>query len=338
MTTLEQHAHAAATLNSIGDAVLSTDLGGCVTYLNLAAETLTGWSCEAATGLPLADVFHIIDRDTRQAADDPARRAVQLNRTVALTPNCLLVRRDGDEAAIEDSTAPIHDENGDVVGAVIVFRHVGAALETSRQMTHLAQHDTLTGLPNRQVVIDRLTEAIALARRHGQPLGVLFVDADGFKSVNDSLGHEAGDQVLREIGGALTRALRQSDTVGRYGGDEFVVVLSELERAEDALLVARKLLKAIASLCRRGDARIASTVSIGVSVYPEHGTSADVLIANADAAMYAAKRDRPGSVRLFANPVAELEPEPPAVASAAPGTVAHWEAEGGAVTSPGGSL
>src|SRR5467141_1003543 len=157
---------AVVTLNSIGDAVLSTDILGNVTYLNLVAETMTGWCREEATGKPLAEVFRIIDGSTRKTARDPMEMAVEQNRTVGLTVNCILIRRDGFEAAIEDSAAPIHDRTGHVVGAVIVFHDVSAARTRSLQMTHLAQHDYLTDLPNRVMLHEHITHSIALARRH----------------------------------------------------------------------------------------------------------------------------------------------------------------------------
>jgi diguanylate cyclase (GGDEF)-like protein/PAS domain S-box-containing protein len=289
---------AEATLNSIGDAVLSTDVNGNVAYLNLAAETMTGWTREAAVGRPLDDVFRIIDREARTAARNPLSLAIRLNKTVGLSANCLLVRRDGREVAIEDSAAPIHDAQGLMTGAVIVFRDVGAALETSRQMSHLAQHDALTGLPNRLLLHDRLTEAITLAHRHGKPIAVLFLDVDRFKAVNDALGHASADQVLRSIAMRLSGTLRRSDTVSRYGGDEFVIVLSELERTGDAELVARKLLTAIDGVHRVDETDVHVTASVGVSLYPDHGGDAGTLIASADAAMYHAKRAGPGSYRV----------------------------------------
>ena len=293
-------AHSAnATLDSIGDAVLSTDLTGAVIYLNPAAEALTGWSREAAIGRPLGEVFHIIDRETRAIARDPLRLALDRNQTVGLTPNCVLVRRDGHESAIEDSAAPIHDHQGRVTGAVIVFRDVGAAIEMSRQMAHLAQHDALTGLPNRLLLGDRLTVAIALAARHRKPIGVLFIDVDEFKELNDTFGHAAGDRLLRAIGKRLTESLRRSDTVSRYGGDEFVVVLTEIERAADAANVARKLLAALGEPFLVAEAPLIVRTSIGLSLYPVHATEAATLIANADAAMYAAKREGKGAVHVF---------------------------------------
>ena len=290
---------AEVTLNSIGDAVLSTDTDGNVTYLNLAAEVMTGWSRKAAAGQPLESVFHIIDGETREVARNPMRLAVELDKTVSLTPNCVLVRRDGREAAIEDSAAPIHDRDGHITGAVIVFRDVGAALETSRQMSHLAQHDLLTGLPNRLLLNDRLTEAIALARRHQKPLAVCFLDVDGFKGINDSLGHAAGDQLLRSIATRLSGALRASDTVCRLGGDEFVIVLSEIEHADHASTVAAKLLNTAAGPHQVDGRDVAVTVSVGAAIFPDHGLDAETLVAHADAAMYDAKRAGPGMVRLF---------------------------------------
>ncbi len=146
---------AVVTLNSIGDAVLCTDISGNITYLNLVAETMTGWQREAATGKPLAEVFRIVDGATRETSRNPMEMAVEQNRTVGLTVNCVLIRRDGFESAIEDSAAPIHDRAGRITGAVIVFHDVSAARAMSVQMTHSAQHDLLTSLPNRLLLNDR---------------------------------------------------------------------------------------------------------------------------------------------------------------------------------------
>jgi len=289
---------AESTLESIGDAVLSTDLSGRVTYLNLAAEDMTGWSWAEAAGQPLAEVLHIVTRGTRDRARDPLSLAVALGKTVHLTADCILVRRDGRETEIEHSASPIRNRDGHVTGAVMVFRDVGAALETARQMAHEAQHDGLTGLPNRQWLASRLTEAIGLAERRRKPLGVVFLDLDGFKSLNDTLGHAAGDQLLQAVAARLTDALRRSDRVSRYGGDEFVVVLPEIEHATHAATVGKKLLDAIAGSYRIDSRQVTVAASLGLSLYPEHGHDAATLIAKADAAMYAAKRAGPGNFRL----------------------------------------
>jgi diguanylate cyclase (GGDEF)-like protein/PAS domain S-box-containing protein len=288
---------AALILESIGDAVLSTDLAGNVTYMNPAAETMTGWSHDAATGQSLAEVFHLVDARTRARAQDPMQLAVSLNKTVGLAPSCVLVRRDGKEFEIEDSAAPVRDRDGHVTGAVIVFRDVGAALETSRQMSHLAQHDALTGLPNRLLLTDRLTDAIVFAHRRRKALAVLFMDIDEFKAINDAYGHPIGDQVLQSIAAALPRALRQSDTVSRYGGDEFVIVLSEIEDAAHGAVVAAKLLQ-VAAGPHTPIADLTMTASVGVALYPDHGQDAVTLVVNADTAMYEAKRAGHGQCRV----------------------------------------
>ena len=286
---VDAQGQAEATLESIGDAVVCTNLAGQVSYLNAAAEAMTGWERAAARGRPAAEVLRLIDRDARIVAADPIRVAIARDRTVGFA-NSLVVRRDGRETEIEYTVGPIHDKHGRPTGVVIVLRDVGTATETSRRNIHLAQHDGLTALPNRLLLKDRLCTAIALAQRHRKPLAVCFLDIDGFKRVNDSLGHAAGDGLLRSIATRLSGALRQSDTVCRYSGDEFVIVLSELERADDAAGVAAKLLAAVAVPHGTDAGEITVTASLGIALYPTHGETVDTLIAHADAAMYDAKR------------------------------------------------
>jgi GGDEF domain-containing protein len=148
-----------------------------------------------------------------------------LNRTVGLTPNCVLRRRDGTEFAIDDSVAPIHDQQGIATGAVIVFHVVSEARAIGIEMSHLAQHDTLSDLPNRILLQDRLHQAIALASRNNTLVRVLFLDLDKFKEINDSLGHKLGGKVLQSVVNRLLTCVRASDTVSRLGGDEFVILL-----------------------------------------------------------------------------------------------------------------
>ena len=289
MALFEEKERAQVTLNSIGDAVLSTDLAGNVTYLNLVAEAMTGWSREEASGRPLAEVFNIIDGETRQVVENPARRAVRENRVVGLESNCILVRRDGFESAIEDSSAPIHDREGHVTGAVIVFHDVTAVRALAFEMEHLAQHDFLTGLPNRMLLAERLSRAIGLADRHGKQVALLYLDLDCFKNVNDSLGHAIGDQVLQSAAQRLSANVRDTDTVSRQGGDEFVILLSEIEHPQDAALIAEKLLVAFALPQLIAGHELHISQSIGISIYPDDGVDAETLMQNADTAMYHAK-------------------------------------------------
>jgi diguanylate cyclase (GGDEF)-like protein/PAS domain S-box-containing protein len=287
------------TLNSIGDAVLSTDIPGNVTYLNPVAERMTGWTRKEALGRPLAEVFQIIDATTREPARNPMDQAIQLDRIVGLTPNCLLIRRDGFESFIEDSASPIHDRGGQVIGAVIVFKDVSKARAMSLQAVYLAQHDFLTDLPNRMLLNDRLTQAIALARRHGQRLAVLFLDLDQFKHVNDSLGHVIGDTLLQSVARRLVTCVRSSDTVSRQGGDEFVVLLSEIERADDAAASAQKIIAALVAPHDVAHHQLHVTATIGISIYPDDGPDAETLIKCADTAMYHAKECGRNNYQFF---------------------------------------
>jgi len=280
---------AQVTLNSIGDAVISTDISGNITYLNQVAERMTGWSGVEASGRPFAEVFQIIEGVTREPARNPMQSAIKQNQAVGLTSNCILVRRDGCESAIEDSTAPIRSRTGQVIGAVMVFRDVSEARAMKLKMTHLAQHDFLTDLPNRLLLNDRITQAVSLARRHGEHLAVLFLDLDGFKHINDSLGHVIGDKVLQMVAQRLVACIRTSDTVSRHGGDEFVILLSEIAEAGDAAISAEKILGALAMPHTISELKVNLSASIGISIYPQDGQDADTLIKNADAAMYLAK-------------------------------------------------
>ena len=290
---------AQVTLNSIGEAVICTDVGGKVTFLNPVAEKLTGWSLQDAAGRPMVDVFQVLDATTRETTPNPMEMAVDQNRIVHLPSNCILVRRDGHEVPIEDCVAPIHDLEGEVAGAVIVFRDVSAARAMAAQIAHTAQHDFLTGLPNRMLLNDRVGQAIAAAERHEKQVAVLFLDLDGFKHINDSLGHPTGDRLLQSIAWRLVECVRGADTVSRQGGDEFVVLLSELEQPEDAAHTARRMLQVVAEAHSIDQHDLHVTTSIGVSVYPDDGLDAETLIKNADTAMYQAKENGRQSYRFF---------------------------------------
>lgn len=290
---------AQVTLNSIGDAVISTDLAGHITYLNPIAESMTGWSLQEANGQPLQEVLKIIDGDSRVPAMNPLAMAIHHNKAVGLSANCVLIRRDGYESAIEDTAAPIHDRRGHATGAVIVFHDVSVARAMSLRMSYLAQHDFLTELPNRMLLNDRLTQAIASSLRHHTCLAVLFVDIDHFKSINDTLGHAIGDELLKSIAQRLIACVRSSDTVSRQGGDEFLVLLSEVGRGDDAALSAQKILDTVSAPYRIEQQDVHVTVSIGIGVYPRDGTDAETLLKNADTALFHAKGEGRNNYQYF---------------------------------------
>src|SRR5271168_3184221 len=290
---------AQVTLNCIGDAVACTDSQGNISFLNIVAEKMTGWTWQEANGRPMAQVLQILNAETRETIPDPMKMEIGLQGSHHLPPNSVLIGRDGSETPIEDSVAPIHDREGNASGAVIVFRDVSAARAMELEMTHSAQHDFLTGLPNRVLLNDRVNQAIVLAPRHSKRVAVLFLDLGGFKHINDSLGHPTGDKLLQSIAKRLVSCVRSSDTVSRQGGDEFVVLLSEMEQSEDAALSALRILQAVAEAHSVDQHDLHVTASIGVSVYPDDGNDAETLIKNADTAMYQAKENGRQSYQFF---------------------------------------
>jgi diguanylate cyclase (GGDEF)-like protein/PAS domain S-box-containing protein len=295
----EEQERARVTLDSIGDAVISIDVLGSLTYLNAVAESMTGWSRQEAAGHQADKMFRIIDSITRKRVPNPMALAIRENRTTGLTPNCVLIRRDGAEVAIEDSAAPIHDRRGRVIGAVMVFRDVSMTRAMSLRMSYLAQHDSLTELPNRVLLNDRLTQAITRAQRNRKKLAVLFVDMDRFKNVNDSLGHDIGDRLLQSIAQRLLGCVRGADTVSRQGGDEFVILLSEVTHARDAAVSAEKILLAMSTPHDIDEHELHLTASIGIVTYPADGMDAATLLKNADFAMYHAKDNGHNNYQFF---------------------------------------
>ncbi len=290
---------AEVTLESIGDAVICSDPLGKITFLNPVAEVMTGWRMEEAIGQPIAEVFRIMDAATGLTAENPLTIVIGENMRALLPANCALQRRDGSEIFIEDSVAPIHDREGLVCGSVLVFRDVTAARSLAAQVAHLAGHDSLTGLPNRLLLKDRLGQAIARAHRNQGLLAILFLDLDGFKYVNDTLGHVVGDQLLQSVAKRLASCVRAPDTLSRQGGDEFVVLLQEVKQPEDAAHTAGRLLTAVAGTHVIGHHQLHISASIGASIYPVDSLDPEMLIQNADAAMYHAKETGRRNFKFF---------------------------------------
>jgi diguanylate cyclase (GGDEF)-like protein/PAS domain S-box-containing protein len=185
---------------------------------------------------------------------------------------------------------PLRDESGKVIGLVGITREINEMRETEVALQRLATHDTLTGLPNRFLMMDRLTQLLARAKRSGSAFAVLYMDIDHFKDVNDTRGHEFGDLLLRAVAGRLGKSVRQSDTVARIGGDEFVIVLETLQKTSDADVVGLNIQRALARSFTLQRQRVKITASIGISLFPENGADVDTLLRAADYAMYLAKR------------------------------------------------
>lgn len=287
------------TLESIGDGVLSTDVSCNITYLNAQAERMTGWTRNDAQGRPVGEIFHLIESGTRQPARNPVEMVILHKKNLALYARSVLIRRDGYEIPVEDSAAPIFNKNGEVTGAVVTFRDVSESRAMADKMAHLAEHDYLTGLPNRLLLNDRLAQAVAYAERHHTQVAVLFLDLDNFKHINDSLGHSVGDKLLSSVSKRLIAQVRHSDTVSRLGGDEFVIMILEDSNVEHSTIAAEKVLHALAEPHVIAGNELHITTSIGISLYPGDGQDVETLIKNADTAMYHAKKKERNNFQFF---------------------------------------
>lgn len=294
------------TLQSIGDAVICTDAEGRVTYLNPVAQRMTGWQALDAVGRDVDQVAPLY-LSGEQCQTSPLRTALQTQSPCGPTRGVVLSHRDGQRFEVEESASPIIDRHRRLTGAVMVLHDITESVAIAERMAHLAQYDALTDLPNRVLLQDRARQALALARRQNQGLGVLYLDLDGFKQVNDTLGHDVGDQLLVQFARRLVAAMRASDTVCRQGGDEFVVLLPNLQGQDQARAVARKLLGVVAEPFVLQGRPLHIGLSAGMALFPQHGASYDDLARHADAAMYAAKRAGRMQVRRYAGPGAEAE-------------------------------
>ena len=299
---VSENEFAKLTLDAIEEAVLRIDINGHITYLNRTAEILTGWPRNHALGRPVADVLRMTGGDSSSTNGKPLK-SLNGERGTAMPwgncKTCTLVRRDGAELAIENTVTPIHDQDGIVTGSVVAFHDVSVARARAVEISRLAQHDPLTGLPNRVLLNDRLMQAISLAMRQDRQLAVMFVDLDQFKKINDSLGHDIGDKLLQSVAGRLLICVRRTDTISRLGGDEFVVLLSQVEHEEDAAMSARKILRALAIPHIIDYKNLDISASIGVSTYPSDGPDAENLLNKADTAMYEAKKQGRNNYQFF---------------------------------------
>jgi diguanylate cyclase (GGDEF)-like protein/PAS domain S-box-containing protein len=279
------------TLGAITEAVLTTNSKGMVQYMNPAAEKMTGWSQDEARGIPIERIM------AAQPFSAPAGTLSSLGQELSRISTsaasgkkiALLVRRDGSECAIEYGAAPLPDRDGNTTGAVVISHDVGEILALANKMSHLAHHDALTGLPNRLLLQDRTLQAIETARRKKTRFAVLFLDLDKFKDINDSLGHAAADDLLKDIAHRLVGMLRGCDTVCRQGGDEFVLLLQEVTDGQAVARIADKVLRTMSEPFMILDRPLVASFSIGASIFPDDGNDFETLIKHADAAMYRAK-------------------------------------------------
>lgn len=296
----EEKEKAQVTLQSIGDAVITTDADGRVEYLNPVAEDLTGWESHEAVGRPIDEVFQVIAEATRQPIDSPITRCLLEGRVVEMSEPSLLVNRRGQEISMQDSAAPIRDRGGRLIGVVMVFHDVSHERRLQRALSYQATHDALTGLINRRDFERRLSETLQASQ--SEPAArhvVLYLDLDQFKVVNDTCGHQAGDRLLKQITSVLQTRIRASDTLARLGGDEFGVLLLDCD-LDMAQHIAEDLRQAIRDFRFVWQERVMNVgVSIGLAEMNGPSETLSTIMSAADVACYAAKESGRNRVHTY---------------------------------------
>lgn len=295
------------TLKSIGDAVITTDTDGCVTFMNPIAEHLTGCRISDAFNLPIEKVMILRDADSKQLSLNPVRVVLKEKRIAGMALNCELENQSTLQCyGVEDSAAPIFDEHNEMLGAIIVFHDVSETRAMALKMTYLANYDQLTGLPNRVLLHDRLHVACRQARLNRSKVAVFMLDIDRFKFINDSIGHQSGDEILIELANRVKTLLNPDSTIARFGGDEFIVVYPNITQLDDitrlGLLIVENLSK---PLIHKGNSYKLSA-SVGISIFPDDTQDKDELLRNADVAMFKAKAEGRNRLQFFSDELGDL--------------------------------
>lgn len=291
--------HALITLASITDGVIRTDPSGLIEYLNPIAEKLTGWALPMARGLSIHAVFDISQDRVTTSKPEPFSERFAASPNFVVYKHAYLVNRDGGGAFIENAIEPVYSRQGVEIGKVLVFRDVTESHNLSTQLLFQATHDALTKLPNRALFYDELERAVVNYHRDHRAFAVMFLDLDGFKRINDTLGHDYGDELLKVVADRLTHCIRETDMAARLGGDEFTVILRYLNDEKDAAMVAQHILGRFSEPVMLGNNELFVTASVGIAVYPNDGASIEALLRNADTAMYQAKETHPNSFSFY---------------------------------------
>mgnify|MGYP003630063718 CR=1 FL=1 len=269
------------------DALVITDLQGIITDWNKGSETLYGYSKEEVIGQPV-NILHLPE-DTEHITSEVITAVEKYGKW---TGEVRMLHKDGHIGWIESMCVPIFDSNNQVVGALGVNRDISDRINETKRLEHLAHYDQLTKIPNRYLLFDRVDHLIAQSERNMSTFALLFIDLDKFKIINDTKGHAFGDQVLIEVSLRLKQLIRNSDTVARIGGDEFVVLLENMIDKSNVSTLVETIMNAMNRPFVINDEKLDMGCSIGVSIYPDGGTTTDSLIAAADKAMYNTKHKR----------------------------------------------
>ena len=289
----------AIVLAAMADAVIITDAAGRISYCNDAACDLTGRLAADMLDLPIDAVMPLHDATSSAVIEHPVVHVLSSKRSVRLPPGSVLVRADGGEIMIEDSTSPVIGTDGAVDGTVMVFHDVTASRQLQNQVDYLARHDFLTGLPNRFAAQAHLRTILAQAEAQARPLGVMYLDLDNFKTINDTLGHAAGDQLLVAVTARLRACCRAMDLISRQGGDEFLILMAPGTDAPEMNGAAQRILQAVAQPHDIDGEKVLVGCSVGIALYPDHGATGETLLQHADTALHAAKAAGRNTYRIF---------------------------------------
>lgn len=281
-------AHSRTAVDALGEPLVVCDGGMRITLMNPAASRLCGWSERDAIGRTLDEVVRLVNPADGAPRTPTMRDAVSKGLTVRAQDERAIVDGEGRQHAVEDSASPVRDRHGVVTGGVMLLHDVSQARALANTLSHMAQHDALTKLPNRVLLQDRLSQAVATIPRGGKG-ALLYLDLDFFKHINDSLGHPAGDHVLQEVARRLVAGVRDDDTVSRQGGDEFVLLLNRLADPRDAARVAEKLIRSIEEPIPFQGQDLHVSASIGIALFPQDGRDVPTIMKQADTALYSAK-------------------------------------------------
>ena len=306
----EEKERAQVTLQSIGDGVITTDAEGNIDYLNPVAQELTGWDKRKARGVPVDEIMTIVNEHTRLSVDNPVRRCLNEGRVITLAEDSLLIAQDGKEIPIQDSAAPIRDRIGNIIGAVMVFHDVSKETRLFRQLSYQASHDATTGLINRREFENQLVAALARAHDdRSQGSALLYLDLDQFKVVNDTFGHTAGDELLRQVTDLIQANIRSTDVLARLGGDEFGVLLErcDQERAMEVAEAVRLAIEEHRFVWQEAFTNV--RCSIGVVMVTSESTSVASVMSSADVACYSAKDMGRNQAHLYQDSDASLRHE-----------------------------
>lgn len=290
---------AQVTLHCIGDAVITTDEAGLVEYMNPVAETLTGWTLDEVRGRSMETVVHVVHEQSRERIRDLASKTQSADEGGRLADQCVLVGRGGQEYAIHVSVAPIRNREGKVFGVVVTFKDMTVTRRLAQEMAYQATHDALTGLVNRREFEHRLQRVLTTARVEKTEHALCYLDLDQFKVINDTCGHAAGDELLRQLGTLLQVQARKRDTLARIGGDEFGIVLERCSITQ-AARVAEAMRAAIQDFQFLWENRSFSIgVSIGLVPVTEASASVDSVLRAADSACYTAKEEGRNRIHVY---------------------------------------